>query len=271
MPNAREHFEAGRLAEAITVMNEEVKGNPRDADRRGFLAELLCLAGNLERADLQLDAIGQQDPKLALGVSLSRQLIRGEQARRQFFSDGRLPEMFGAPPEHLRLSLEASIRLREGAVPEAVDLLARAEASRLPLAGSHNGQAFDDFRDLDDVIAGVFEVVTSVGKYYVIPMERVAFVEFHPPERPRDLMWRRAQMNVLDGPEGEVYIPVSYVPPASVAPTAVSDAARLGRVTDWVGGEGSPVRGIGQRSFLVGEESVGILELGRIDFTTDPT
>jgi len=269
MPTVREHFEAGRLAEAIAAMNEEVRANPRDADRRGFLGELLCLAGNLERADLQLDAIGQEDPKLAVGVALFRQLIRGEQARRQFFSDGRLPEMLGEPSEHLRLFLEASIRLREGATAEATELLARAETSRASLAGTHNGQAFDDFRDLDDLIAGVFEVVTSVGKYYVIPMERVAFVEFRPPEHPRDLMWRRALMNVLDGPEGEVYIPVAYVPPASLPPGVVTDAARLGRITDWVGGDGSPVRGVGQRSFLIGEESLGILELGRIEFTSE--
>jgi type VI secretion system protein ImpE len=267
MPNAREHFEAGRLAEAVTVMNEEVRANPRDADRRGFLAELLCLTGNLERADLQLDAIGQQDPKLALGVALSRQLIRGEQARRQFFSDGRMPEVIGEPTERLRLFIEASVRLREGAVAEAADVLTRLEAARAPLAGIHNDQPFDDFRDLDDLIAGVFEVVTSVGKYYVIPMERVAFVEFHAPERPRDLMWRRALMNVIDGPEGEVFIPVSYVPPGIQPPPTVSDAARLGRITDWVGGEGEPIRGIGQRSFILGEESIGILELGRIDFT----
>lgn len=267
MPNAREHFEAGRLAEAIAAMNDEVRSHPTDIDQRGFLAELLCLAGNLERADVQLDAIGQQNPKLAVGVSLSRQLIRAEQARRQFFGDGRVPEMLGPPPEHMRLSLEASIRLREGAADQAAALLARAEESRTPLSGTHNGRPFDDFRDLDDLIGGSFEVLTSVGKYYVIPMERVSLVEFRAPERPRDLMWRRALMNVVDGPEGEVYIPVAYVPPKSASAGGISDAARLGRMTDWIGGDGQPVRGIGQRSFLVGEESAGILELGRLEFT----
>ena len=59
----------------------------------------------------------------------------------------------------------------------------------------------------------------------------------------------------------------AYVPPASLPPGAVTDSARLGRITDWVGGDGSPVRGIGQRSFLLGDESVGILELGRVEFT----
>ena len=44
--------------------------------------------------------------------------------------------------------------------------------------------------------AGSFEVLTTTGKYYWIPTERVATVEFHPPKRPRDLLWRRATMSV---------------------------------------------------------------------------
>ncbi len=267
MQTASEHFEAGRLTQAIEAMNAEVRGHPRDANRRGFLGELLCLAGNLERADLQYDAIAAQDQALALGTALIRQLISGEQARREFFLSGRVPEMFGAPPEHMRLTLEASIRLREGAIAEAAGLLARAEEARPQVAVTHDGAAFDDFRDLDDLTASFFEVVTSTGKYYLVPFERIASVEFFAPERPRDLMWRRAQMSVIDGPEGEVFIPVAYLPPAGYPAASVTDAARLGRTTDWVGGDGAPTRGIGQRSYLLGEDSIGILELHHLEFS----
>lgn len=93
---AKELFEAGRLDDAIKALNDIVKTNPRAIDPRGFLAELLCFSGNLDRADLQLDIIAEQDPKLAMGVALFRQLIRGEQARRQFFGEGRAPS-FSTP------------------------------------------------------------------------------------------------------------------------------------------------------------------------------
>ncbi len=267
MASAREHFEAGRLGEAITAMNGEVKGHPADADRRGFLGELLCLAGNLDRADLQFDTIAQQEPRLAVGVSLIRQLIRGEQARRQFFVEGRLPELLGPPPEHLRLHIEASVLLREGAVAKALALLTKAEQIRPRLAGQSGEEAFDDFRDLDDLTAGFFEVLTSTGKYYVIPAERVISIEFRPIERPRDLLWRRAQMVVQDGPDGEVFLPATYPPPAAEFAAVLDDAARLGRKTEWVGGDDQPVRGVGQRCFLLGEESFGILQLERLDFS----
>jgi type VI secretion system protein ImpE len=260
--SAKELFEAGRLEEAIKALNDVVKTNPRAIDPRGFLAELLCFSGKLERADLQLDVIGEQDPKLAMGVALFRQLIRGEQARRQFFADGRAPELIGAAPEHIRMHIEASVLLREGKAAEAAELLAKAEASRPTVTGTHDGRAFEDMRDLDDLTASFFEVITSNGKYYLIPIESVASVEFRPPQRPRDLIWRPAQMSVVGGPDGEVYLPAIYVPPNG----APDSSALLGRSTDWVGGENAPVRGIGQRTFLIGEESVPIMQLGKLEF-----
>jgi type VI secretion system protein ImpE len=63
----RDHYEAGRLKEAIAELNEEVKRHPTDSSRRGFLCELLCFAGELDRADLNLDALGHQDPQSAPG------------------------------------------------------------------------------------------------------------------------------------------------------------------------------------------------------------
>lgn len=259
---AKEHLEAGRLQEAIQAMNAEVKSHPADVDRRGFLAELLCFAGDLERADRQLDVLTEQDPKAAIGIALFRQLVRAELARRQVFAEGRVPEFLDQPSAGLRLHLEASIRLRENDPAEAARLLAEAEEQRIPVRGRCDGQAFDDMRDLDDLTASFFEVLTSTGKYFWIPIDRVVSLEFRAPERTRDLIWRRANMVVADGPDGEVYLPATYVPSGDEA----DDRARLGRVTDWIGGEGAPVRGVGQRSFLIGNESKAILEITQIEF-----
>jgi type VI secretion system protein ImpE len=262
MQTAREYFEAGRLQEAIQAMNAEVKSHPTDGNRRGFLAELLCLAGNLERADTQFDAMMQQEPKLAVGISLIRQLIRGEQARRQFFAEGRAPELVGTPPEYLKRAIEASILYRGGDKAGAGRILNEVEEMRPRVAGTSDGRPFDDFRDLDDLTACFFEVITSTGKYFAIPVEQVEFVEFRQPERPRDLIWRRALMTVRDGPDGEVFLPGIYAPLAA----EIDDGAKLGRSTDWIGGGDEPVRGVGQRTFLVGDESVPIMQLGRIEF-----
>jgi type VI secretion system protein ImpE len=262
MLNAKELLEAGKLSEAIQAMNEEVKRNPTDLQRRGFLAELLCASGRLERADAQLEVVVQQDAKAALTVALMRQLIRAETARRDFYASGRLPEFLDVPASNLQLYVEASIHAREKRPGDAARLLEQAEEQRPRVKGTCNGKPFSDLRDLDDLTAGVFEVLTSTGKFYWIPVERVRSIEFRKPERLRDLIWRRALMSVASGPDGEVFLPATYCPDG----TDGDERALLGRVTDWRGGDGAPMRGIGQVCFLIDEESVPIMQMDGVTF-----
>jgi type VI secretion system protein ImpE len=198
-------------------------------------------------------------------VAEFRQLLRAEVARRQLFRDGRVPEFLGEPTPAQRHALAALVALRGGDMAEAARLSAEAEAARPRVAGTHDGHAFADMRDADDLLAGSFEVLTSTGKYFWIPIERVASVEFHAPRRPRDLMWRRASMSVNQGPDGDVYIPAVYAAPEGTA----DESLLLGRSTDWVGPEDGPVRGLGQRTFLVGEEAAAIMELKTLTFGTE--
>jgi type VI secretion system protein ImpE len=258
--SAHEQFQAGNLPQAIAASIDEVRNNPSDINRRGFLAELYCFAGEIEKADKQLDLIAMQNPEAAVGVALFRQLLRAATAREQCFTEGRLPEFIGEPTAEMKLHLEALIRLRENQRAEAVQLLSQAEAARPHLGGTCNGTAFDDFRDLDDITSSFFEVLTSTGKYFWIPFQRIELVEFRQPSRPRDLLWQRAHMVVSEGPDGEVYLPTLYVDTHK----ETKDNLRFGRETDWH--DGPPVRGRGQRTFLVGEEGKGIMELKELKF-----
>jgi type VI secretion system protein ImpE len=170
-----------------------------------------------------------------------------------------VPEFLSEPTETQRLQLAALVALRAGDAAEAARQAEAAEAARPHASGQHGDAAFDDLRDVDDLLAGSFEVLTTTGKYFWIPTERVQTLEFHAPKRPRDLLWRRASMSVADGPDGEVYLPAVY---ATDEP--LSDPLRLGRETDWRQAEGGPVRGVGQRLFLIGEDAVAIMDLGNI-------
>lgn len=255
MTDPKQLLAAGRLAEAIEAMVETVKKHPTEVEHRGLLCELLVLAGELERADKQLDLIGHQRREAVVWASLMRQLIRAEMHRGQFFAEGRVPEFLAEPGPVERLCLEASIHLREGAPEKARELLERAETEREPLPLTVNGKPCDDFRDLDDLTAPVFEVLTSTGKYFWVPQRQVVSAVFAAPEHPVDLCWRRVRMEVEDGPDGEVFLPVTYCVPGA----ELSDALRLGRATEWR--EEGPVRGLGQREFLAGEEGVAILDL----------
>jgi type VI secretion system protein ImpE len=259
---ASELYQAGQLNEAITAATAEVKKHPTDTDRRGFLFELLCFAGDWERADKQLETMVHQDPATAVGLSLFRQLVRAEVWRQQFYDEGRVPEVLGEPSPVFQLHFQASICLREGNAAEAASLLAQAEDQRPHVRGVCDGQPFDDWRDLDDLTACAFEVLTSTGKYFWIPVERVESIEFHPPQRPQDLLWRRAHMIVAGGPDGEVYLPTIY--PATRQ--AGDERLRLGRGTEWLGDEGQPMRGLGQRMFLIGDQDRSIMQLTEVTF-----
>ncbi len=260
---AKEHFQAGQLKEAIDAALAQVKANPTDLDGRGLLAELLCFAGEWERADKQIDTLGHQDPEAIVGLSLIRQLIRAEVTRKECMEEGRAPELLAEPTPFITKSLEALAAIRENDAQQAVALLAEGEAARPTVSGVCNGEKIEGFRDLDDLVSGVCEVLTSTGKYYWIPIERIQTVEFRPPQRPRDLLWRQAEMTVEDGPYGDVFLPVIYSSPAD----RLDDQLRLGRGTEYDEGEQQPTRGVGQRMYLAGEDAIPIMQIESIDFT----
>ena len=260
-------FREGRLSDAVDAANAAVRKAPTEIGARVLLAELLVFAGNLERADVILDACIDMDPTAAVVVAEFRQLLRAEIARRQLFRDGRVPEFLGEPTATQRAALAALVALRAGDSAEAGRLAAAAEAGRAHPSGSMEDRAFDDLRDGDDLLAGSFEVLTTTGKYFWIPAERVAGLEFHPPKRPRDLFWRRASMQVADGPDGEVYLPAIYAPAIDAGAEPPSAEQRLGRATDWHRlGEAGPVCGVGARTFLMGEDAVTLLEMTTLAF-----
>ena len=259
-------FREGNVTDALSAATAAVRKTPTDIGARVLMAELLAFSGNIERADVVLDAAADLDPSTAVVVAEFRQLLRGELARRQLFTDGRVPEFLGEPSAAQQSALAAIVALRNGDAAEAGKLAGQAEEQRVHPAGTFRGAAFDDMRDADDLLATCFEVITTTGKYFWISPERVASLECHVPKRPRDLFWRRATMSVSAGPDGEIYLPTIYPPVQGVAePT---DALRLGRATDWlqIGGESGPTRGLGAVTLLVGEEPKTWLEMGSLTF-----
>ena len=65
---AKELLDQHHLSAAISELNQDIKRHPTDARLRTFLFELLCFAGDYERAQRQLDVIGHQNEKVGIGV-----------------------------------------------------------------------------------------------------------------------------------------------------------------------------------------------------------
>ncbi len=232
--SSQELFQAGRLSDALKALTAEVRDNPTDARRRTFLFELLCFAGDFERADKQLEVLGQAGPSSELGVLLYRSALYAERQRQDLFSRGEYPK--------------------------------RSETPATPRTGTLNGKPFTSFSDADPRLGSRLELFAA-GTYLLLPLEHVASIKIEPPKRLRDLLWTPAAVSTFPsfkGAElGEVLLPV--LSPSSWQHS--DEAVRLGRATVWEQREGYPEEvPFGQKMWLVDDEEIPFLELRSLEF-----
>src|SRR4029079_6780725 len=121
------------------------------------------------------------------------------------------PGFLTAPGEQEKKRLEALLALRRGQPADAVAAIAAADDAREKVPGICDGVPFDDVRDLDDAVGPFLEVITAKGTYYWVPFGHIKSVEFAKPDRPRDVLWRRAKLTARDGLDGDVFVPTLYV------------------------------------------------------------
>jgi type VI secretion system protein ImpE len=233
--NSKELFQAGRLGDAIQALGAELRDNPTDSRRRTFLFELLCFAGEYDRAEKHLGVLAQGGNEAELGALLYRSALAAERTRHELFQKNEYP----------RASLE-------GAEPA-------------PISGTMNGQPFGSITDGDPRIGARLEVFAA-GQYLWIPFQHIASIEIQAPRRLRDLLWAPALVRTGPGFKdkeiGEALVPVM----APFSWRHHDDAVRLGRLTVWeetADGETAP---LGQKVLLVDDQDFPILEVRRIEF-----
>jgi type VI secretion system protein ImpE len=259
---AQELFEAGHLAAAIEQLNQDVRTHPTDARQRTFLFELLCFAGDYERAGRQLDILARQNAADVVGIQVYRNILMAEEARRRLFSHGEQPRFLFSPPPYTQWHLEALNSLRANQPAAALAVLEQSAQARPPIAGLCEGQPFRDFQDSDEFFGPFLEVIVA-DTYVWLPFTQIKHMTIARPERLRDLLWIQAHIEAHPGPVGEVFLPVLY-PESSVH---ANDQVRLGRLTEWQDiGEGL-ARGVGQRMFLIDGEDNAMLEIRQLAFT----
>jgi len=235
--NARELLQAGNLTEAVRALSVEVREAPTDRKRRTFLFELLCFAGEYDRAEKQLDILAQGGPMTELGVLLYRAALSAERTRQELFRKREYPKRDAGAAE-----------------PPTVN-------------GRLNGKRFDSLADADPRVGARLEVFAA-GSYLWIPFAHLASVEIAPPRRLRDLLWIPAMVRAgpaFKGRElGEVLLPV-LAPGSAQHP---DDAVRLGRSTVWEEDEGDQLVPVGQKILLVDGEEFPYLEVRTLQFDT---
>lgn len=234
---AIEYYRAGQLGEAIKALGDEVRSNPLDAKRRTFLFELLCFAGEYDRAEKHLDVLANFDPKSLPASLLYRSAIHAERTRQEMFRSGSFPAKREASPDR---------------------------------TGALNGKPFEYLGDADDRIGDSIEMFIA-GSYTWVPTKYIERLEIEPPQNLRDLLWARARVDA--SPEfrfqelGEVLLPAI----APLSYLANDDAVKLGRVSLWEPGNDSTEHLFGQKLLLVDGEEIPLLEVRSVIFNPSHT
>jgi type VI secretion system protein ImpE len=261
---AKDLIEAGQLGAAVARLAADLRAQPTNRGARTFLFELLCFSNDFKRAERQLDVLDQQDGD-PLGVQHYRSLLAAEQSRALLFAEGVRPRFVLEPPAEVELHLEALNLLRVGRCALAREALECSGTLHVPLQGTAGAVVFDQFRDSDDILAPVLEVVAPAG-YFWVPWEQIQHLAVSAPRNLRDLFWAPVDLATFDGQLGQVYVPNLYPGTGSHA----NDLIRLGRMTDWRDVGGGIVRGAGPKIFLAGDESFTLAELGIVQFLPLP-
>jgi type VI secretion system protein ImpE len=229
--NSRQLFDAGKLNAAIEALGSELRDNPTDPQRRTFLFELLCFAGNYDRAEKQLDILSSSGPDAVMGVLLYRSALHAERLRTDMFRKQIFP----------------------------VDSAPAGDAS-----GTLNGKTFSSIEDGDPRIGARLEIFAA-GQYTWIPWQHVASLKMEAPKRLRDLIWTSAILRTTDdwrGQElGEVLLPAL----TPLAFESADDELRLGRAGDWTEQPEGDFIPVGQKMLLVDGEPVPLLSIRELE------
>jgi type VI secretion system protein ImpE len=87
----------GTLKEMLAAVTAAVRSKPADASARMQLFRLLCVTGQWDRAETQLDVAVGLDSSLALTVLAHRHALHCERFRQQVFVGKRAPLFLGEP------------------------------------------------------------------------------------------------------------------------------------------------------------------------------
>lgn len=240
--NAAELLKAGDPVAALRALTEEVRAKPADTKLRVFLAQLLCVVGQWERALNQLTVAAEMD---ALAVPMKQvygEAIKCEGVRAEVFAGKRTPMVFGQPDEWLALLIESLLRAGRGDGEMADDLRRRAFDAAPASAGAIDGVAFDWLADGDMRLGPVLEAFVN-ARYYWIPFARIAEIRVEPPEDLRDCVWTPAHLQFENGGEALALIPTRY----EGSQGSADGDLQLARKTEWIESRPEFWTGLGQR------------------------
>ena len=269
MPDARSDAEAALRAgdprSALQHLTGAVRAKPADAKLRIFMAQLLCVLGQWERAHTQLNVVADMDAETVAMRETVGHAIRSELMRAKVFAGNRTPMVFGQPDEWLALLIESLLQKGQGNAAMAEDLASRGFDAAPEVSGKIDGEPFTWIADADSRLGPVLEACVN-GRYYWVPFSRLSRVELDPPEDLRDCVWMPANLMFSNGGETVALIPTRYPGSESSADGAIC----LARKTEWLDAGNERWFGLGQRVLATDAGEHALMSVRTIEFDDLP-
>lgn len=239
---AEECVREGRLDEALSLLQGQVRNSPADPRLRIFLFQLLVVRGQWERALTQLKVAAELDATAVPMLQTYQEVLRCEVLRAEVFAGHRTPLLFGEPLEWMALIVQALKLTADSELEHAASLRARALENAPATPGQIDGQAFEWIADADSRLGPVLEAIVN-GRYYWIPFARLREIKIEPPSDLRDIVWTPAHLTFANEGETVAFVPTRY--PGSE--TAGDSRLVMARSTEWTERPGAAFLGVGQR------------------------
>ena len=228
--DAKQLVQQGKVREAVQALGAWLRDHPTDVPARTFLFELLCFAGEYDRAEKQLGLLAEGNSQKEMGAILYYSALHAEKTRN--------------------------------------DMFRRSDFSHSPakqqISGTLNGKRFESITDADPNIGPRLEAYAA-GSYIWVPFEHIESVQVEAPRRLRDTLWATA--SIRTGPAfketdmGQALLPAIY-PLSWMHP---DESVWLGRLTEWVADESGREYPLGQKLLLVDDEEVPFLEIRSLE------
>ena len=260
--HAEELLQQGDLVNSLQALQQSIREQPADPGLRIFLFQLLCIAGDWQRALKQLQLTGELDALNLPMVQTYREAIACELFRQQVFAGRQSPLVFGDPPAWIALLIEALRLHGEGETGRGKQLQQAASFEQAPAnPGTLDGERFAWLADADQRIGPVLEAIIN-GRYYWLPMQHLSRVEFEPPSDLRDMVWAPVHLQFVNSGATVALVPSRY------CGTERSDDAslKLARKTFWQEPVPDFYTGLGQRMFVTDSGEHALLNVRNISF-----
>jgi type VI secretion system protein ImpE len=227
-------IDAGKVREALDMLAAHLRNKPTDTEARSALFELLCFAGEFERAEKHLNLLANSSDKAKMGAILYLTATHAERQRHEMYKTQSFPK----------------------------------STATSKLTGKLNGKPFSEIRDADPDLGPRLEVF-GAGSYMWVQFAHIASLTIEPPKRLRDTFWAPAVLRT--GPQFpgqemvEVLLPVVY----PFSHTFEDQNVWMGRQTVWVEDDNGSSYPLGQKMLIVDGEEVPFLEVRSLEFDID--